>query len=284
MESNLRAFRGLDGTQLKTLAAVLMLLDHIGYFFAFMGRVPGAFSAVGHLAAPLFLFCLAEGFSHTHSRGRYFLRIWLLGAAMGGVRFFMQFAGFAVRGDGFYPQNSILSAYALLLVFWRGIDLVRARRILLGAALMLAPALWPFAANALWRLLPAGAEPFAGFACWTLLPLWNTTGDTSLPVMVAGVLIYALRGRRRAQAAGFAAWTVFYHFFLVWQMASAMPGFAPMQMLTRYNEWLGAFAAIPMLCYNGKRGAGRRAFFYAFYPAHVYILYALSCAVYAMGG
>lgn len=274
----------LSGTQLKFIAAAAMLLDHISYFFGFTGRVPAWFSAVGHIAAPLFVFCLAEGFAHTRSRARYFLRIWLLGAAMGGARFFMRFGGFAVRGDGFYPENSVLSAYALLLVFWQGVDLVRARRAAAGLLLMLAPTLWPFAASALWRLLPAGSEPAAGLLCYSLLPLWNTSGDTSLPVMATGVLMYALRGHCRAQAAGFAAWTVFYHFFAVLRMASALPGFAPVQMLTLYNEWLGALAAPLMLCYHGRRGSGHGAFFYAFYPAHVYALYALSCAVCAMGG
>ena len=41
------------------------------------------------------------------------------------------------------------------------------------------------------------------------------------------------------------------------------------------------FAAPLMLLYNGRRGAGYKKLFYCFYPAHVYLLYALSCAVYA---
>ena len=31
-----------------------------------------------------------------------------------------------------------------------------------------------------------------------------------------------------------------------------------------------------MLLYNGERGRGYQKLFYVFYPAHVYILYALS--------
>ncbi len=281
---NVKTEMELTSTQLKAIAAAAMLLDHIHYFFGFTGRVPAVCSMIGRIAAPLFLFCLCEGFAHTRDRWRYFLRIWLLGAAMGGAQFFMRFGGVAVRGDGFYPQNSILSAYAMLLVVWQGIDLLRARRALPGLALALAPVAWPFAVSALWRLLPARAEPAAGFLCWTLLPVMNATGDTSLPVLAAGALLYALRGHRRAQAAAFAGFTMLWHFGLALLQAGRLPGFAPVQMLTVYYEWLGALAAPLMLCYHGKRGGGHRAFFYAFYPAHVYLLYAASCAVYAMGG
>ena len=52
-------------TTLKSIALVLMLLDHIHYFFAFTGVVPELFSMLGRLSAPLFLFCTVEGFAHT---------------------------------------------------------------------------------------------------------------------------------------------------------------------------------------------------------------------------
>ena len=70
--------KGLDGTQLKTVALVLMVLDHIHYFFEFTGWVPIWFNMLGRLSAPLFLFCTVEGFAHTHDRKRYVLRIWAL--------------------------------------------------------------------------------------------------------------------------------------------------------------------------------------------------------------
>jgi len=59
---------------------------------------------------------------------------------------------------------------------------------------------------------------------------------------------------------------------------SKQPYFHWTQMFTVYYEWYGALAAVPMLCYNGKRGRGPKTFFYVFYPAHIYILYALSWA------
>lgn len=41
---------GLDGTQLKTIALALMVLDHIHYFFDFTGRIPLLFSQLGRLS------------------------------------------------------------------------------------------------------------------------------------------------------------------------------------------------------------------------------------------
>ena len=38
---------GLSGTALKTIALVLMVLDHIHYFFEFTGLVPTWFSTAG---------------------------------------------------------------------------------------------------------------------------------------------------------------------------------------------------------------------------------------------
>ena len=71
----------------KIIALVLMVLDHIHYFFEFTGLVPEWFSMVARLSAPLFLFCTVEGFAHTHDRKRYFLRIWAIATAMGTVEF-----------------------------------------------------------------------------------------------------------------------------------------------------------------------------------------------------
>ena len=65
-------------------------------------------------------------------------------------------------------------------------------------------------------------------------------------------------------------------------MASQMPDFAWTQLFTRYYEIYGILAAPLMLCYNGQRGGGHKRLFYAFYPAHIYILYALSWGLYLL--
>ncbi len=68
----------MSGLVLKWIAALSMLLDHAGLML-----FPGAewMRAAGRVALPLFAFFIAEGFSHTRDRRKYFLRLFLLGAA-----------------------------------------------------------------------------------------------------------------------------------------------------------------------------------------------------------
>ena len=62
---------------IKIIAAASMLLDHTG-----MILFPEAawMRILGRLALPLYALCIAEGFRHTRSRVKYFLRIFILGA------------------------------------------------------------------------------------------------------------------------------------------------------------------------------------------------------------
>lgn len=63
-----KACRGLTSSGLKWAALILMVLDHVHYFFGFTGWIPEWCSMLGRLSAPLFLFCAVEGFTHTRSR------------------------------------------------------------------------------------------------------------------------------------------------------------------------------------------------------------------------
>ncbi len=124
-QAALQAQWGLSGTALKLIALVLMTLDHIHYILGFTGKIPEWFSMAGRLAAPLFLFCLAEGFAHTHNRKSYFLKIYLISIGMNGLLFFMQYGGFLRRPDGFVPMNGMMTAFVLLMVMFQGIDWLR---------------------------------------------------------------------------------------------------------------------------------------------------------------
>ena len=277
--------KGLDGTQLKTIALVLMVMDHLHYFFGFTGAVPEWFSMAARLSAPLFLFCTVEGFAHTHDRKRYFLRIWAIGAGMAAVEFFMMYGGWLRRGDGFYPLNAIFQNFVLLCIVWQGIDWLKAKRYVRGIAAIAAVAGWPFVVAAFLQAFPQVQQmPWAltavAFLITSPLPMWTSITDGGWAYLLGGVVLYALREHRERQIAAWAGIIFLSEFLFVYLQLRGQPGFVWTQMFTDYYEWFGVFAAVLMLLYNGQRGSGHKQLFYWFYPAHVYLLYGGSCLLY----
>ena len=277
MLKTLRA-RGLSDTSLKEIALALMVLDHIHYFFSFTGAVPEWFSMLGRVSAPLFLFCTAEGFDHTHDRRTYLLRLWGMGAGMGLVQFVIG-VGLGRRADGFYPMNGILRDLTVACLLWQGIDWLRQRR--LGRALALVGGvgvLWPAVSLALVAALPPAGQLPLYFLSWTVLPNWAFSTDGGVWFILGGVLLYALRGRRKIQVLAWAAWVFWIDMGSVSYLLRMGGGISLGQAMLLSYQWMEVFAAPLMLLYNGQRGAGHKQLFYWFYPAHVYGLYAVSCA------
>jgi hypothetical protein len=83
-------------------------------------------------------------------------------------------------------------------------------------------------------------------------------------IVIIGVLFYALRRRRWAQALVPAAAGLLVA--LGSRHGNGIPD----------AQWLMVFAALPILLYNGRRGRGAKYFFYAFYPLHIYLLYLIA--------
>ena len=277
MLKTLRA-KGLSDTSLKEIALALMVLDHIHYFFSFTGAVPEWFSMLGRVSAPLFLFCTAEGFAHTHDRRTYLLRLWAMGAGMGLVQFVIG-VGLGRRADGFYPMNGILRDLTVACLLWQGIDWLRQRR--LGRALALVGGvgvLWPAVSLALVAALPPAGQLPLYFLSWTVLPNWAFSTDGGVWFILGGVLLYALRGRRKIQILAWAAWAFWIDMGSVSYLLRMGGGISLGQAMLLSYQWMEVFAAPLMLLYNGQRGAGYKQLFYWFYPAHVYGLYAVSCA------
>ncbi len=165
--------KGLSGFSLKYLAMALMVLDHIQYFFAYTGKIPVFFSMLGRLAAPLFLFCVIEGFTHTHDRKKYFLRIYLLSVLMGAIQFsFYNIGNALVRPDGFFPQNQMLASFAILIVMLQGFEWCSGKKWGRGLASILIPVLLPFAISAMMMASPNPALNFSLNLLAFTLPLF----------------------------------------------------------------------------------------------------------------
>ena len=65
----------LSSAALQWITIITMTLDHVGLYL-----LPGhsVFRIIGRIAMPIFVFTLAEGFIHTSSRQKYFMRLGIL--------------------------------------------------------------------------------------------------------------------------------------------------------------------------------------------------------------
>lgn len=98
----------LSGNALKILAAVSMVVDHVGVLF-----FPGVkwLRIIGRLAFPIFAYMIAEGCRYTRSRARYFLGIFAMAALCQTVYYF--FDGSTLMCILVTFSLSILILYAL---------------------------------------------------------------------------------------------------------------------------------------------------------------------------
>lgn len=100
--------RFLSGNALKLIAAASMLLDHIGFMFFPHSAL---LRILGRFAFPIYAFMIAEGCRYTKNKLRYFLSVFVLGAAC-------QIVYYLFSGDTYLNilltfSMSILLIYAL---------------------------------------------------------------------------------------------------------------------------------------------------------------------------
>ena len=268
----------LSGFQLKYIALITMVFDHIHYFFDYTGKIPIWFAMIGRLAAPLFLFCVIEGFIHTHNRKKYFLKIYSLAIVMGLIQFgFYNFLHPLVKPDGFFPQNMMLSSFAILLVALQGIAWIQEKKYLKGIPTLLFPLLLP------WLMMPfymlSVNKPMFGFLLnllnFTVLPVHTFISDGGTWLLLTGIAMYLCHRNLKKEVLAFMSVSLVW---LLMAIVLSRPSFY--DLIFKYFEWMEIFSAPLMLSYNGQRGKGSKYLFYVFYPTHIYLLYALSVIFY----
>ena len=266
--------KGFTGFQIKFLALILMFIDHIYYFFEFTGKVPVIFSWIGRLSGGLFLFTMVEGYIHTSSKKKYFIRIYSMAVFMGLIKYLIQAFPPLQRGDGFYPENGIFATFAILIIIFKGIDYIREKKIFKGIILIVAPFIIPY----LFYFVPNAIMPYAYLLVSTLIPTPFLV-EGGLYIIITGIILYLFHKNRKLQC-------LFYGIFvLAWMIGLPLIYIRPISlklMFTQYYEWMGVFALIFMFLYNGEKGKSMKKLFYIFYPAHIYILYILSFLLYRL--
>ena len=244
----------LSGTELKWIAILSMLLDHIGasliegvYFqrsvaemsgslqqtalppsalFGWVWQLDQILRTLGRFAFPIFCFLLVEGFLHTRHFQRYCLRL-LVFAFLSEIPFDLAIFGEPVYGDA---QNVFFTLLTGLLVMW-GLSRAEANALRTHADLRSA-----------FALLPQMCILFAGFAAVILL---RSDYDVFGILLIA--ILYMTRQNRRLQLICGAVICLLY----------SIPA---------------TLTFLLIACYDGTRGKGGKFlqyFFYAFYPLHL---------------
>ena len=281
----------LSGAALKNAACLTMFIDHFFAlpFAAYIWKcreagqdvqglltVQAAGRAVGRVAFVLFAFLLAEGFVYTRSRSRYIMRLWLF-ALLSELPFDLTFMGGALE---FEHQNVFftLTTGMCVLTAWEGAG--RRARELRGTA-GASPGRAARARIWLFRL----AQPcalLAGCAAAYLL-----RADYQHMGVLLIFVFYILRNRPVWERFLPAACVLYLGKFSMawldnvtkWDYSYTAGELLQFSLSEMYG--LAAFALIAL--YNGTRGKQLpKWFFYAFYPAHLLFLYAMTVLLFGV--
>ena len=253
---------GLDGFQLKLIALVIMTIDHIYYFGCSLTDMPEIMTLIGRIAAPIFVFFVTEGFVHTHSRGRYLLRLYIGGVLMQIGNLFVNIC-FPMQ-NGVIVLNGIFTTMAVIVIYLWWIENMRKawREHRRGCAVLYALAMAALLLSIVpvQMLLPVSPLAVQLATIFVPSPVW--CGGSRLIVLI-GIGFYYCRNSKRAIA-------IFYTAFLCAVLAlQCLVAFDWEVVRSVFFMWL----ALPLiLSYNGQRGRGMKYLFYVYYPAHVYIL------------
>ena len=230
----------LNGTHLKIIAMVCMLIDHL-----WATVVPGNMwmTCVGRIAFPVFAFQVAEGYAHTKNFKKYLLRM-LLFAVISELPYNLMAGGYWFSPFG---QN-VMFTFCLALLLIRLIDKARAKHWVWGLA---ATVIGAFAGYFVGMLT---FVDYYGFGILMVLVFWLFREVRFGRIIMLAAVIYincVMMGGLHLE------FILFGREFLFPQQ-----GFAVLAM-------------IPIFLYNGRRGLESKWFQYlgyAFYPAHMLIL------------
>ncbi len=238
----------LSANALKYFAIAAMLIDHIGWAFVDTHSVLGQIMHfIGRFTAPIMCYFVAEGYHYTKDLSKYIKRL----------------AVFAVISH--FP-------YVLLLSDVRPIDFIDGRLVfnaipIVPTSMIFTLLLGLFALH-VWKSasLETGTKIFAII----LLCIASVFSDWAIFGVLWVLFFGAYRDNKKGKIISYyiSAVSAILFFNVPWIMNSSENNFE--------FYLLGVlFSPLPLLLYNGKRGANtnfNKWFFYAFYPLHLLII------------
>lgn len=246
---------GINGNTLKLIAAITMLIDHIGAALIENGILGGPYGfdlaaieasarlsrwwqidmvlrGIGRMAFPIYCFFLVEGFLHTRDVRKYWLRL-LTFCFISEIPFDL-----AVFHQAFYWQYQ--NVFFTLLLGLTALWLVKH----LEDEFMAAGQPGDSGRQLVWGVKTAAA---IGICCGMA---WLFKTDYDIIGVCLIVLFYMSRENPQLRLI--------------------------MAVLVFFWEPMAVLAWIPMALYDGSRGSSRwKYWFYAFYPVHLLVLWGI---------
>ncbi len=230
----------MNGSKLKLIAVITMLIDHVAY--GILWRIPSIggssilytiMRCIGRLAFPIYIFLLIEGFKYTRSKLKYAMRL-LIFCFISEIPFDLAFNG---------------------------------RFLELGYQ------------NVFFTLFIGFVTICAMDAVWT--KLFKCNKECIIPTVMLDVLIViggcaaAYYLRTDYKYAGVMAIVIMY-LLRKEKSLQVIFGILALTFMSSLTEMFAFFILPCILAYNGKRGAGMKYFFYAFYPVHLALIYVVA--------
>ena len=227
----------MTALQLKLLAMLLMLGDHIHYFFLFQEPQPPALLTwLGRLSAPLFVFLTVESFQHTRDRRAYRDRLFWGAIVMIAGSLLLRWL--YPRPDGLALTNNIFLTLGWAVLLLEKLTLYLGRQRSLDSLF---------------------------FALLLIMGCLFTEGGILL--LPLAIIFYVFRANKTRLAISYALLSAL-------MLPGSWPLFSDNPHAD--VQWMMIFALPLFFLYNSQRGPSLRWLFYAFYPLHIWLLYLVS--------
>ncbi len=256
----------LSNNQLKIIACVFMLIDHIGFFLFPQIEI---LRIIGRLAFPIFAFCIAEGCKHTKNKLKYFLFMLIAGLIMLLVQFL---ATSQVYGNVFLTFSLSI---CLIFFFEYIINQFKPNAdrpkiiflITLFILLLLACFLVTVAITIDYDFVGV-LTPLIMSIPHILLNKNNSTKNTQKIAENSKIIENTQKNTKKTPKID------------IFQLICIILALIFLSIYFGYNQWYCLFAIPIILMYDGTRGTlNLKYLFYIFYPAHIVILYYLSMLI-----
>lgn len=234
----------LNSFQLKIIAMILMVLDHVS---TYIPNMPFWFNMVGRIVAPIFFFLIVEGFFHTRDRKKYAFRLfsWALFMFLGTnivIRIFIR---------EYQIYNNIFLSLGMSVVLMSIIEWIKKNK----------------ENKKLYILGIAGSIVIGVLSIFT---------EASIYGLLMTLIFYFSRNNKSKMTITYVVVSLLLTIGMGLTAFIEIPNYSVSNLLLDDVQWMMVFAFPFFLMYNGKRGLNTKFtkyLFYIFYPLHIWIIY-----------